>query len=104
MVVACDGVLFTATAFCVASEFDEDKPFSGVALDEGRGDEGEVGVVIVEWVEGLSELYLDVADEDTVDVTELDRDTDGSESDEPEETLDVLGEEAVDVTDLAGAD
>ena len=72
-------------------------------LDEGRGD-AEVGVAVLEWVEGLSGLSIDVADEDTVDVTELDRDTDGSESDEPEETRDVLGEDSVDVTDLAGAD
>ena len=66
-------------------------------------DEGEVGVVVLEWVKELSELLLDAADKGPVDVTELDRDTDRSESDRPEETLDVLGEEAVDV-ELAGAD
>ena len=68
-------------------------------LDEGRGDGGEGGATSLV-TEELSEGPLDVLSEDSVDVIELDRDTDGSESDEPEETLDVADEDLVDDTEL----
>ena len=59
----CDGALLISLEY-------------GGTFDEGRGDEDEGRWDVLDGVKGLTELPLDISDEDIVDVAELDGNTD----------------------------